>query len=110
MTSASLQERLARLERTRGVPPIRSGSGVTVDLIPPERLPDLKTLDAVQSLARRGVRLALAKAVVEDLARQPPQPVSVHVPHVENQTLFAREMAASGVRVAFREPDRATAA
>lgn len=109
MTNSSLKERLGRLERTPGVPRILSGSAVTVDLLPPERLPDLKTIPAVQSLARRGVRLALAKAVIEDLVRQPPQPASVHVPHVEDRDTFAREMAASGVRVAFCEPPAAAA-
>ena len=109
MTSSSLKERFERLERTPGEPPITSGSSAAVVLQAPEHLPDLKTISAIKSLSRRGVRLPLAKAVIEDLARLPPQPASVHVPHVEDRDTFAREMAASGVRVVFCEPAQAAA-
>jgi hypothetical protein len=51
------------------------------------------------------VRLPLAKAVIEDLARQPAQDGSVHVPHIEDRAVFENEMAASGVAVVFlRDP------
>jgi hypothetical protein len=107
VTSSSLKERFERLERTPGEPPITSGSSAAVLLLPPEHLPELKTISAIKSLHRRGVRLPLAKAVIEDLARRPAQDGSVHVPHIEDRAAFENEMAASGVAVVFlRDPRR----
>ncbi len=80
MTSSSLKK------RTPGEPPITSGSSAAVLLLPPEHLPELKTISAIKSLDRRGVRLPLAKAVIEDLARRLSQDGSVHVSHIEDRS------------------------
>jgi hypothetical protein len=70
-------------------------------LQPPDNLRDLQTIPAIESLVRRGVRVPLAKAVIEDLVRQPPQPASVYIPTVEGHKEFAAEMAANGLQVRF---------
>lgn len=101
MTNLSLKERLERLERTPDAPPVASGSSEVVELVPPDHLPDLKTISAIKSLARRGVRLALAKALIEDLIQRPPMPITIRVPHVEDRDAFATEMIESGVRIQF---------
>jgi hypothetical protein len=83
---------------------VTSGSSADVQLQPPQNLRDLRTISAIEALVRRGVRVPLAKAVIEDLVNQPSQPVSVHVPKVEGRQEFASEMAANGVRVVFLAP------
>jgi hypothetical protein len=105
MTELSFKERLERLERVQGASRVTSGSSADVQLQPPQNLRDLRTISAVETLVRRGVRVPLAKAVVEDLVHQPSQPVSVHVPKMEGRQEFASEMAANGVHVIFLAPD-----
>jgi len=61
MTNLSFKERLEQLERVPGAPQVTSGSSADVQLLPPENLPDLRTIPAIQALARRGVQLSLAK-------------------------------------------------
>jgi hypothetical protein len=104
MTNLSFKERLERLERVQGAPRVTSGSSADVQLQPPQDLRDLRTISAIETLVRRGVRVPLAKAVIEDLVHQPSQPVSVHIPKVEGQKEFASEMAANGVHVVFLAP------
>jgi hypothetical protein len=70
-----LKERFERLERTPGEPPITSGSSAAVLLLPPEHLPELKTISAIKSLHRRGVRLPLAN--IASAARQISQLVAL---------------------------------
>jgi hypothetical protein len=101
MTNLSLKDRIERLGRVPGAPRVTSGSSATVELQPPDNLRDLQTIPAIESLVRRGVRVPLAKAVIEDLVLQPPQPASVYVPTVEGHKEFAAEMAANGLKVRF---------
>jgi hypothetical protein len=103
MTNSGFKEAFGRLERIPGAPRVTSGSSAVVVLEPPKNLGDLQTISAIESLARRGVHVPLAKAVIEDLVRQPSHPASVYVPHVESQPVFSAEMAANGVHVVFAE-------
>lgn len=103
MTNLLLKERLERLGRTPGEPAITSGSSELVDLVSPDNdhLGGLRTISAIKSLARRGVRLPLAKALIEELVRRPPTRVVVRVPHVEDRTAFREEMSGNGVDIVF---------
>jgi hypothetical protein len=104
MTNLSFKERAERLERVRSVPPVTSGSSADVQLLPPGNLRDLRTISAIQSLARRGVQVALAKASIEALvgdSSHPANPVNVHLPRLEGAKVFTDEMAANGVHVVF---------
>ena len=66
MTNLSLKDRIERLGRVPGAPRVTSGSSATIELQPPDNLRDLQTIPAIESLVRRGVRVPLAKAVIED--------------------------------------------
>lgn len=98
----SFKERAERLERAQGAPLVLSSSSADVRLLPPVRLSDLRTISAIQSLARRGVDLALAKASIEALVgstERPANPVGVYIPRFDGQKEFAAEMSANGVPV-----------
>ena len=104
MTNLSFKERIERLERVQGAVRVTSGSSANVELQPPEKLSDLRTISAIETLVRRGVQIPLAKVSIEALVRDPSHPVSVHLPRLEGEKEFANEMAANGVHVVFLVP------
>ena len=104
MTNLSFKERAERLERVRSAPLVTSGSSADVQLLPPENLRNLRTIRAIEALARRGVQVPLAKVSIETLVHDPSHPVSVHLPRLEGEKEFANEMAANGVNVVFLSP------
>jgi hypothetical protein len=53
------------LQCVPGPPKIDSGPDADIQLLPPEKLPELKTLPAIQALTRRSVPIALARTCVE---------------------------------------------
>jgi hypothetical protein len=93
-----------------GRTPITSGSSAAVLLLPPEHLPELKTISAIKSLHWRGVRLPLAKAsdrgpcASADAGRQCPRPARRRPRRVRERDGRKRR----GGRV-LRDPSRATA-
>ena len=110
MTNSPSTAGLERLERIPGAPRVLSGSSEDVQLLAPQQLSDLRTIPAITSLTRRGVRIPVAKVLIEDLiaraceglkSHKPALPVDVHVPSVEGRKEFADEMAEHGVRVVF---------
>jgi hypothetical protein len=107
MTNSSSKEVIERLGRVQGAPRVTSGSSADVQLQPPENLTELHTIAAIETLARRGVQIPLAKVSIETLVRDPSHPVNVHVPRLEGQKEFASEMAANGVHVVFLTPQDA---
>jgi len=104
MTNLSSKEAFERLERIQGANLVASGSSANVELQPPEKLSDLRTISAIETLVRRGVQITLAKVSIETLIRDPSHPVSVHLPRLEGEREFANEMAANGVNVVFLSP------
>ena len=104
MTNLSSMAVIERLGRVQGAPQVTSGSSANVELQPPEKLSDLRTISAIETLVRRGVQIPLAKVSIEALVRDPSHPVSVHLPRLEGTKEFATEMAANGVHVVFLVP------
>lgn len=85
----------------------RSPKSVDVTMFLAGKLQDVKSISAIEVLARHGVRLKLAKCLIEELvegsvrAAPTPYPVNVLVPTVEDQAEFADALSAAGVRAIF---------
>lgn len=104
MTNSSFRERIERLERIPGAPRISSGSSADVQLQPPDELGQLKTIPAIEALARRGTPLRVAKVAIEAFVEHRARPQSVHVPHLGDRHEFEAEMAETGLKVRFLVP------
>jgi hypothetical protein len=105
MTPSSFKERLANLEQIQGISPVRSGSPEDLRLSPLGSISQMRALDAIAALVRRGVGVHLAKTAVDHLAEatadQTYGPVDVHAPRVEDRDALIHELAKAGVAVKF---------
>lgn len=79
---------------------VRSGSRAAVVL--EAKLPFRRTVSAAQALAKRRLPLGQAKRTVERLMAG--ERVAVEIPMIEDRKTFQRDLAATGVRVEFRDP------
>jgi hypothetical protein len=93
--NSELKARFARLGQTQGTAPVSSGSIVDVTLEVADGLGNLRTIDAMRALVRRGVPLAVAKRAIETVVER--GDVAVHVPIVEDILVFAADLLAAGV-------------
>lgn len=87
-----LKSKLARLGPTRTVDRVESGSAVTLVLRPDGKRQ--KTIDATESLARRGLSMLKAKRAIEAAIEQGESVVAV--PTVEDMRTLASELQATG--------------
>lgn len=110
MTNSPSTAGFEQRERVPGASRVLSGLAADVQLVAPQKLSDLRTISAITALTRRGVRIPVAKVLIEDLIERaceslghhkPPLPVDVHVPRIEGRKEFADEMAKSRVEVVF---------
>jgi putative transcriptional regulator len=92
---SSLKERFARLGPTRAIDRVASGSPAVFALrATPGRTP-LKTIDATEALARRGLSMLRAKRLIEDLLVG--HRVFAELPTVEDEQAVIADMAACGI-------------
>ena len=99
---SSLRERLGHRVRVGDASRVRFGSP-EVYLLRAEPT-FVKTVSAAWALARRHLRLGLAKDVVERLFDK--EEVTVEVPKIENPEVFEREMGEFGIQAIRRETER----
>ena len=95
MTKLSLKERLAQLGPARAVSRHRSGFAVDAVLRPADKIAQVKTVDAMQTLVRYGVKLLNAKRTIEGMLDK--GEATVHVPSASGD--LAPELRAAGIRV-----------
>lgn len=98
--NSSLWEKLAQRVPVRDIGRVRSGSpaAAVLEADPPFR----KTVTAAEALAKRHLTLAQSKRIVERLMAG--ERVAVEIPMIEDRKTFQRDLAATGVRVEFRDP------
>jgi hypothetical protein len=94
-----LRERLGPRVRDGDASRVRSGSPVRYLLRAEPRF--VKTVSAARAMARRHLRLGVAKDVVERLLDK--EEVTVEVPKVEDPEVFEREMGELGIQAIRRE-------
>jgi putative transcriptional regulator len=92
-TKSSLEALFGPRARTRDIDRVTSGSPGKFSLKPEPRF--FRTVDAAVALARRSVRMTVAKHAVERLMAG--HAVAVEVPVVESREAFATELAGLGV-------------
>jgi hypothetical protein len=99
-----LRERLGPRVRVETVSRVSSGSPVAYLLRAEPTF--VKTVSAALVLAKRHLRLGVAKDVVERLCDK--EEVTVEVPMVENRELFEQELRELGVEAIRRETEAAS--
>ncbi len=101
--SLTLRERLERLGPVRGVDRVACGSPAVflLRLIPDYAEPP-RTIDAMMTLARRGLSLLRAKRAVEAVLEE--GRVIVQLPTVEDVVVVVSELAAAGFAARQMEP------
>ena len=93
-TKSSLEALFGPRVQIRVVDRVTSGSAVKFSL---KRLDGfVRTVDVARALARRGVKLSVAKRAVERLLEG--HAAGVHVPHVEDNAAFIAELGALRVK------------
>jgi putative transcriptional regulator len=102
--NSSLREHFARLGPIRAIDRVLSGSTVAFVLhLPKDRFaPELKVIDAMFTLARRGINMLQAKRAIEALLDQ--GRISVELPTVEDTQAVVQELAAAGIAASSVEP------
>ena len=66
-----LRARFAQLGPIRGIDRVPSGSPAAFVLRRPERLDGIRSIDAMLTLARRGISMLRAKRAIEELIAEP---------------------------------------
>ena len=99
MTPLSFKEQLVRLGRTRPVDRVSSGSPAVVALRPGPALEAILTISATLALVKRGMSMSKAKLAVEE-ALDTGRAV-VLLPALEDPSILAEDMAATGMSVAL---------
>lgn len=92
----ALKGRFERLGPIQDIDRVSSGLPETLVLRPASSLAKVKTISAIEALAKRGLTLLKAKRTIEAVVEQGES--VVHVPMVENAKRFAADLLASGVR------------
>ena len=92
-----LKERLGRLGPIQEIDRVDSGSPAVIVLRPKARNSSIRTIDAAQVLARRGLTMLKAKRAIEDAIEV--GKAVVEVPMVESQNNLARELERAGFSV-----------
>ena len=92
-----LKARLARLGPIRDIDRVSSGSPETLILRPADGLAKVKTIAAIEALARRGMTLLRAKRAVEAMVENGEAVAQAST--VESRTALARELKAAGIEV-----------
>jgi len=95
---SELKARFERLGPIRDVDRVHSGSAVDLIIRPAKDLASIRTIDAVNALARRGMSLLQAKRAVERMIES--GEASIHLSTVEGERELARELGAAGVSAA----------
>jgi DNA-binding transcriptional regulator YiaG len=90
----SLKARLERAGPIRDIDRVRSGSPVDLVLRLGPDLSKVKTITAIESLAKRGITLLRAKRTIEAVVEN--GEAVVHLPTVEHVTKLARELRSAG--------------
>ncbi|WP_239992401.1 helix-turn-helix domain-containing protein [Rhodopila globiformis] len=90
-----LKERFARLGPTRAIDRVASGLPAVFALRTTLDPTPLKTIDATEALARRGLSMLRAKRLTEDLLEG--HRVFAELPAVEDERAFISDMAACGI-------------
>jgi putative transcriptional regulator len=94
-----LRERLERLGPIRDIDRVACGSAAVLVLRLPARPPEnLRPIDAMFALARRGITMLRAKRSIETLIET--GRMFIHLPTVESVETLVRELAAAGVAAA----------
>ncbi len=101
----SLKERFERLGPIRAIDRVQSGSPATFVLRLPRGRNAPKTIDAMLTLARRGVTMLRAKRTIEALLED--GRVFVELPTVEDVQAVVRDLAGAGIASASVEPPHA---
>jgi len=91
----SLRALLERAGPIRDIDLVSSGSPVDLVLRLGPDLSKVKTISAIEALARRGVKLLRAKRTIEAVVEQ--GEAVLHVPIVEDVRKFGRELRAAGI-------------
>lgn len=92
-----LKARLARLGPVEAIDRVRSGSPADVVIRPAGDLADVRTIDAINALIRRGVPARKALTTVNAMIEH--GEAVVGVPTIERGTAFADELVTAGVAV-----------
>jgi putative transcriptional regulator len=100
---SSLKERFARLGPTRAIDRVASGSPAVFALRTTLDRTPLRTIDATEALARRGLSMLRAKRLTEDLLDG--HRVFAELPTVEDEQAFIRDMAACGIAAVLIKRD-----
>src|SRR3954470_19870524 len=100
---SSLKERFARLGPTRAIDRVASGSPAAFALRTTLDRTPLRTIDATEALARRGLSMLRAKRLTEDLLDG--HRVFAELPTVEDEQAFIRDMAACGIAAVLIKRD-----
>lgn len=95
MTSSTLKERFARRGRIRDIGRVRSGSPVSVVLLPADRIAKVRTIDATMALVRRHASPLKAKRAIEAMLERGYAPL--RLPKVEDERALASELGKAGV-------------
>ena len=99
-----LEERLARLGQTQGIGRVSSGSPVDLVLRVADGLAKVKTITAIEALARRHMPLLKSKRAIEAVVET--GEALVHVPMVEDARTLAGDLRRAGI-AAMRIADSA---
>jgi DNA-binding transcriptional regulator YiaG len=91
-----LKERFARLGPIRGIDRVPSGSPAVLSLCPVADLARVKTITAIQSLAKRGMKMIAAKRAVERMVEK--GEVVVAVPTNEPGNGLISDLRAAGIK------------
>jgi hypothetical protein len=90
----SLRERLQRLGPISDIVHV-SGSPVDIVLSVGPDLAQVKSITAIEAIARRGVGLSVAKRAIETVVER--GETTLHVPSVESMDTFRRDLLAAGI-------------
>lgn len=102
MTKSSLKERFARLGPPLDIDLVRSGSSEVVALEPNADLRQVKTIEAMLALRRRGLAMLRAKRAIE--AALAKGRIELTVPIVESLDALAAELREAGFSLAILTP------
>jgi putative transcriptional regulator len=100
---SSLKERFARLGPTRAIDRVASGSPAVFALRTTLDRTPLRTIDATEALARRGLSMLRAKRMTEDLLEG--HRVFAELPRLEDEQAFIGDMAACGIAAVLIQRD-----
>ena len=102
--SSKLRERFARLGPTRAIDRVCSGSPAVFVLGLADERGDLRAIDGMLSLARRGMTMLRAKRVIEELIET--GRVFVEIPTVEDADALGADLANAGIAGARVDGER----